>query len=99
MNYPLPSYAASVWLAGAVLRVELGGHTIALPASQAGLSALLSILRDRQRNTQSRLCEPGAPTGIDAQALAVALARGDTTKGRTDAERREAQTFLTELGL
>lgn len=71
---PLPAHAASFWVAGDELWIafpgqgpEERGSTIHLPATVAGLQAVLAILRDRARATSFRLSEKGTPSQYDLE--------------------------------
>lgn len=73
-SYPLPDYAVSVWVAGDNLMVAFPGtrseqgHTIKLPASQAGFQTIVSILRARATAKDLRLGNDGTPTQYDVEA-------------------------------
>ncbi len=73
-NYPLPSYAASIWLANDRIQVafpdERGGHTISLPEGPKGLEVLMTALRQRAMQTSARtLGLSGTPSQQEADHL------------------------------
>lgn len=108
-TFPLPSYAISLWVAGDDLWLafpgqgpEGKGHSVRLPASQAGFATAISILRDRVQAKDLKLGQPGTPTQYELEqdrkyGAILAAMKADT------AERREAQAKaaaeLAELGL
>jgi len=53
MTYPLPAYAANIWLAGDKLMLGFPetrnspGHAVALPATERGLQVALQLLHER----------------------------------------------------
>ena len=67
-KYPLPDYAVSVWVVGDNLMVAFPGvatergHTIKLPASQAGLATAIKLLREREHARDLRVAQCGTPT-------------------------------------
>lgn len=107
-SYPLPAHAASFWVAGDDLMIAfpgqgpLGqGHTIRLPASTAGLTVAISILKDRSRATDLRIAQRGTPTQYDLETIAAYMIRADVVKKRAAkaTEKAEADAWLKELGL
>lgn len=75
-DYPLPDYAASIWLIGdeiaLCLPAQVEGaraHTIQLPATDKGMVALMTILRDRARASNRTIGTKAAPVQYDVEAL------------------------------
>lgn len=106
---PLPAHAASFWIAGDELWIafpgqgpEERGSTIHLPATVAGLQAVLSILRDRSRATSFRLSERGTPSQYDLEKdrKYKAIIKTLDEQSAEDSYARElALAELEELGL
>jgi hypothetical protein len=111
--YPLPSYACSLWVAGDDLMVafpgqgpEERGHTIRLPASAGGLTAVIKILRERASAASTKLSARGTPSQYEVErALAhdrkYAAILGAMTDDKADRERHRlaAEAELRDLGL
>lgn len=111
-SYPLSSHAASFWIAGDDLMVafpgerEARGHTIRLPATAAGFSAAIAIMRDRAEAQRHSLSERGTPSQYEIERAMVrdqkyvhllgAMAR---SKEIDQAAQAEAVLELKELGL
>lgn len=105
MDYPIPSHACSVWLAGDTLWAAFPpapghtkGHSLHFPATPEGFRIALAILRERATASDFRLGTPETPTQYDLAAIAKALERG-TTAARSRLEAEEADKLLNELGL
>lgn len=116
-KYPLPSYAVSVWVAGDSLMVAFPGtvteqgHTIKLPASEGGLRAAISIMKERSRAESLRIGNAGTPTQWDTDRQmahwgrmlrldAIAkVAKHEAKMAEAKREKAEAEEFLKELGL
>lgn len=112
-EYPLPSYAASIWVASDSLMLafpgqgpEARGHTIRLPLSAGGLQAAIAILKDRAQAQDLRLSQRGTPSQYEAEAMLTNdakyrawLGAMSATRARAKAEKAEAEAFLAELGL
>lgn len=70
MKYPLPSHAASIWLADGTIWLGLPstnsedrGHSVPIPATPEGLAQVLRILTARERDAANcRIGEAGSPT-------------------------------------
>jgi len=106
-SYPLPSYAAYIWLKGDQVCLSFPGqngaraHQVQLPLNEAGLKCLVDILKGREQN-EVWLARAGAPTKRqveedlkkDAQYNAWLKAMRTSQK-----EKDEATKFLEELGL
>lgn len=104
---PLPSHAASFWIAGDDLWIAFPGqgpnergHSIRLPASVAGLQTAISILKTRSAPT--KLGERGTPTQYDLETdekFRKWLGAMNASKAATANERAQAKAELEELGL
>jgi hypothetical protein len=75
-SYPLPHYAASVWLSGDKLMVafpplpgNIKGHTVALPSTAAGFAVLQESLRERQRDGYQKLGTKAVPVQYDIDEM------------------------------
>lgn len=73
--YPLPKHAAYIWSAGDQIFLAFPptvggdkGHSVSLPASAAGLSRALAILRDRASALDLRLNQRGTPTQLNLES-------------------------------
>jgi len=108
----LPDYAASIWVVGDT--VVLGfppldgltqGHTVAFPATPAGLELITNILRDRSKGAK-HLAEDGCLTKWQVEqrlkhdkkynSMLQAMKESTADKQRKD---KEAEALLSELGL
>jgi hypothetical protein len=109
MKYPIPAHAASFWVAGDSLMVafpgqgpEEHGHTVKFPASEGGLRAAITVLKDRAQARDLRLANRGTPTQYevenDLRYRAFVKARKDEKKAAVQT-REEAEAFLKELDL
>lgn len=109
MKYPLPAYAASIWVAGDNLMVQFPGqgpegreHTIKLPVHENGLKTAIKILKDRAQAEALTIANRGTPSQWqaenDARYRAFHKALQKDRKDR-EQEKREAEEFLKELGL
>lgn len=106
-SYPIPSHAASFWIAGDVLWIafppqgpEARGSSIRLPANEHGLATAIAILKSRVKPT--RLGERGTPSQYDLETdkkFSAWLRAMDEGKMITEAERAKAKAELEELGL
>ncbi len=111
-DYPIPSYACSIWLAGDSLWLAFPplaqgehGHSVPFPATERGLELILNTLRQRRLGERS-LGEAGSPTRYQIERSLVndanynvligAIAQSKEAQRR---EREEAGKFLEELGL
>jgi hypothetical protein len=105
MQYPLPSYAASIWLDGETLWLsfpgERHGHSIHLSADEYGLRCALSILRERElAKSAPTINQPGAPTQALAQEMLRAMAKPASQRAEEiRVARVEIMDELRELGL
>ena len=108
--YPLPAHSASFWVSGDDLWIafpgqgpEERGHSIRLPASAAGLSTAITILKDRaEANRDLRLGNRGTPTQyeIENDKRYKALIRARSEERAASAEEGQAaKRELEELGL
>lgn len=106
-SYPIPSHAASFWIAGDDLWIafqphasEACGSSIHLPANEHGLATAIAILKSRVKPT--RLGERGTPSQYDLETdkkFSAWLRAMDEDKEATAAERAKAKAELEELGL
>jgi hypothetical protein len=106
MSYPLPSYAASIWLDGETLWLAFPsasgrGHKVYLSADQYGLTCALRILREREiHGGAAKLNEPSAPSQALLDMYANALLRNQrVNKDKKQETAKEAAEFLKEIGL
>lgn len=111
-DYPLPGYAAYIWVAGDEIKLVLPSpldapaHTITLPNNDKGLARALAILREREHEPQSTIGKAAAPTqhmtdralANDAKYNAWLRTMREQSDERK-AEREEAEQFLKEIGL
>lgn len=105
-DYPLPSHAISVWLAGDTLWARFPpttpggkGHSAPFPATPEGFALALSILRERATaNYTMTIGTRAAPVRYDLEKIAQALKEG-TTYAKKKREKEEADEFLKEIGL
>lgn len=111
--FPLPSYAASFWVAGDDLWIAFPGqgpqersHSIRLPASAAGMAAAIKIMRDRSQAARLELSNRGTPTQYEVERAlasdanyAYILGAMASAKAVTEADRAAARAELEELGL
>lgn len=113
-SYPLPSHAASFWIAGEDLMVafpaqgpEGRGSTLRFPASPNGLKAAITVLKGRQAHADElRIAQRGTPTQYeleramvgDAKYAGILRAMQDDKKVKRAAA-AEARAQLKELGL
>ena len=111
-DYPIPSYAASIWLVGDTIWLgfpPLGdgvqSHSAPFPANERGLALLLSTLRERGRGSLN-IGLKGSPTRyqIERQLVQDAKYNGllkamKEAKAKQDEEKEKAIAFLKELGL
>lgn len=108
MTYPLPSYAAHIWLTGDEINLtfpsplDAPAHTVRFPANERGMKLALSILRDRasaDRSDSLKLGHKAAPTQYMTEAryreITASIARD---KAATAQEQAEAEGLLKELG-
>jgi hypothetical protein len=67
-DYPVPSYAANIWIAGDKIMLgfpsTVGGrsHSVALPMTDKGLAVALDILKERSTSTIMSIGTRAAPT-------------------------------------
>jgi hypothetical protein len=108
-TYPIPGYAVTIWVAGDDLWIafpgqgpEAKGHSVRLPASAAGLSTAIAILKERAKAPDLKLGHRGTPTQYELEqdkkygAILEAM-RADTEDKRCAKARAAAE--LAELGL
>ena len=111
MSYPPPSYAATIWLVGDQLMLSFPSpeharnHTVAIPTTDKGFTALVSILKNRDSGP-NWIGTKGAPTGMDlAKALESDkafnewLKKQGHEKAQKDADAEALASELEELGL
>lgn len=75
-DYPLPHYAASIWCSGDRIMLaippragEARGHTLQFPNNAAGMTIILDILRERQREGYQPIGHKSAPVQYDVDAI------------------------------
>lgn len=110
-DYPLPSYAAHIWVAGDELKLSLPSpldapsHVLTLPNTEKGLALALTILREREREFGT-IGRKSAPTQYmverqlanDKRYYAMVKALEENSEERKR-EREEAAAWLAEIGL
>lgn len=77
MTYPVPSYAAHLWVVGDQIKLGLPpleqnqqSHTVSMPFTIAGMQALLMILRDRERQrVRQTVGTKAAPTQYNVEEM------------------------------
>lgn len=111
--YPLPSHAASFWIAGDDLWIafpgqgpEERGHSIKLPASAGGLAAAVKIMRDRATAKDLKLSNRGTPSQYEVERALVndkkyahILSAMAEAKIVSEADKATARAELEALGL
>lgn len=110
-DYPVPGYAAQIWIAGDELKLALPSpldapsHTVTLPNNERGLALALQILREREHDFGT-IGRASAPTQYmterqlanDAKYNAMLRAMREGSAERQK-EKAEAAAFLEEIGL
>lgn len=108
-QYPIPSYAVTLWVAGDDLWLAFPstvadgrGHSVKLPASTAGLKTAIEILKARAVAPDYRLGNRGTPTQYeleqDKKYGAILEAMRADSEDRREA-RAKAAAELADLGL
>jgi hypothetical protein len=104
-DYPLPHYAANIWIAGDVIWLGFDGHSTHFPASIDGLRLLLATLKERTRG-RVVIATNGQPTQYQVErtlqrdkrwADMLRIMRGVDERARE--KEQESEDFLKELGL
>jgi len=107
--YPLPSHAASFWIAGDDLWIAFPGqgpqergHSVRLPASVAGLQTAINILKERAVAPSLKLGHRGTPTQYELEqdkkyGAILAAMKEDAEAKRLN--KTLAEMELAELGL
>lgn len=108
-SYPIPSHAASFWIAGDDLWIafppqgpEARGSSIHLPANEHGLATAIAILKSRTLSQDLRLGNRGTPTqhALETDKKYNAWLRAmNEDKEETATERAKAKAELEEIGL
>lgn len=111
-DYPLPSYAAYIWIAGDEVHIQFPptvgtkSHTVKFPNTANGLLILLDALRQRGREGKLVIGTRGEPTQYAVERALAGdrkynewLRHMQATKDVTEKERQESEAFLAELGL
>jgi len=105
-DYPVPSYAANIWIVGDQVHAGFDGHTVAFPNTETGLTLLLAVLRERGRAKSLAISTWASPTKYQVERALVNDARYNellkhmnAAKAVSDAERQESIAWLKELGL
>lgn len=83
-SHPVPSYAASIWVEGDQVCLDIPSftpgarsHTVTLPVTEKGFAIVASILKERSRGGQQQIGAKAAPIQYD---LDKALLRMNITK-------------------
>jgi len=111
-DYPIPSYAANIWIAGDLLWLGfppigdgVQAHSVSFPANERGLSLIIEILKSRRKG-ERMIGENGSPTRYQVERELVRDAKYnellralENSKKVTAEEAAEASAFLEELGL
>lgn len=110
-DYPIPGYAAHIWIAGDQIKLclpsplDAPSHTISVPNNEKGLALALQILREREHDFGT-IGRASAPTQyMTERQLAndrkyneiLRIMRENSEERRKEME--EAEAFLSELGL
>lgn len=106
-DYPLPSYAASIWIAGDQVHAAFDGHTVAFPNTETGLKLLLGVLRERGHpHAVNVIGHESSPTKYQVERALVndqrynfLLREMQKAKAVSEAEKAESIAWLKELGL
>lgn len=110
-QYPLPSYAAHIWIAGNDIFIQFPPclaqdrvHTVKIPNTENGTLLLLDILRRRQSEVHLGL--KGTPTQYEVERTLAGdrkyaewLKELKRTRDVSAQEKAESEAFLKELGL
>jgi len=109
MTYPVPSYAANIWIVGDKLWIgfpsQVEGaraHNVAFPITVKGLEAAITILKHRNDSEPREIGTKGAPTGVEIEkALASDKAYNEfLQRMKTEqVDNAELTKDLEELGL
>lgn len=110
-DYPLPSYAAHIWVAGDELKLAFPSpldaptHVITLPNNEKGMALAIQILREREHEQQSTIGRRGAPTQYMTERDLANDAKynawlKEMSKNSEERKREiaEADAFLKEIG-
>lgn len=111
-DYPIPHYAAHIWVAGDTLWLGFPGtaegvreHSVPFPITDKSIALVVETLRARERN-RNWLGTKGAPTRYDVKKELQHDKKYNTllralreNKNKKEAEKAEAEAFLEELGL
>lgn len=108
-QYPIPDYAATLWLAGDEINIafpsplDAGSHVVRFPASERGLTLLLRILREREKVESVQdltIGNKAAPTQYMTEAryreIVKAIERDKAAKEAADAE---LDSIFDDIGL
>lgn len=111
-DFPLPSYAAHIWIAGDEIKLVLPSpldapaHVLTLPNNERGMERALAILREREHESHSTLGKPSAPTQHQTDRALHNDARynawlREMRENSTERQREkaEAEQFLKDIGL
>ena len=111
-DYPIPSYAAYIWVAGDKLWLGFPGtdesvrpHSVPFPANEVGMALAVDVLKAR-RTGDRMIGTKGAPCKHQVEReLAQDRRYNDLLKAMAEAkatsaaEKADAEAFLEELGL
>lgn len=107
-DYPVPRYAAYVWVTGDTLwlgfpsPVEGGSHSVPFPATDKGLKLAMSTLRERETSTRLEIANKAAPSRYQVERALVndkrynELLRALKVAPKVDPE---VEALMRELGL
>lgn len=111
-DYPLPSYAAHIWITGDEINLafpsplDARSHTVKFPATNRGLTLALHLLRQRERDgVTNTIAKAGAPTQYQVEEIYKTisynekLASLNSKRAVSAEEKAEAEAFLQEIGL
>lgn len=111
-DFPLPSYAAHIWIAGDEIKLVLPSpldapaHVLTLPNNDKGLTRALAILREREHESHSTIGKPSAPSQYQVETALANDAKYNRwlremreASAERQAEKAEAEAFLKEIGL
>jgi len=79
--YPLPGFAANIYASGDGLALCLTddgkGHTLQIPATEAGMKLLVQILRERRAARRPYIGQKASPVQYDIEHMLKAMHKFD----------------------